>query len=471
MMTDQNYYTSENPTLQILLNTLSEKAIVTIADKDGKITFVSDLFCQISKFTKEELVGLNFAEINHDLDDKELWVNFWETIKQGHIWTGEFKNKTKDGILYWVECKVHPIKNSSGTLESFLAIKEDITEKRNNEISDYTLRAMLDHISDGNILIDRNYKILFINKLTRLYLKKQLKKSINVQDNILDFLSENIKSEFLKLFEEASTGGLVSFNKQIDFSNNYKIWVNIQFSSIYAQNGKHIGVAISITNIDERIKRESKLGEKDLLNKLIVENAKIGIVLLDIDGSVISANPEACELLNASETELKTKNRYDLFAESDEDINALIKTLKKQYSYNGFLNFRRKDGSTIFCIVNVTSFITDTNNEIATVIFRDVTKEKNLEIELKKKQINLEALINNTEDIIFSIDTNYNIIELNIILYEIAYNQNITLKKGDSIFLMLSPDTHEKFKAIYDKVLQGKIVKDLEQFKKVTKIT
>ena len=93
MMTDQNYYTSENPTLQILLNTLSEKAIVTIADKDGKITFVSDLFCQISKFTKEELVGLNFAEINHDLDDKKLWVNFWETIKQGNIWTGEFKNK------------------------------------------------------------------------------------------------------------------------------------------------------------------------------------------------------------------------------------------------------------------------------------------------------------------------------------------------------------------------------------------
>ena len=466
MMTDQNYYTSENPTLQILLNTLSEKAIVTIADKDGKITFVSDLFCQISKFTKEELVGLNFAEINYDPDDKELWVNFWETIKQGHIWTGEFKNKTKDGILYWVECKVHPIKNSSGTLESFLAIKEDITEKRNNEISDYTLRAMLDHISDGNILIDRNYKILFINKLTRLYLKKQLKKSINVQDNILDFLSDNIKSEFLKLFEEASTGGLVSFNKQIDFSNNYKIWVNIQFSSIYAQNGKHIGVAISITNIDERIKRESKLGEKDLLNKLIVENAKIGIVLLDIDGSVISANPEACELLNASEIELKTKNRYDLFAESDEDINALIKTLKKQYSYNGFLNFRRKDGSTIFCVVNVTSFSTDTNNEIATVIFRDVTKEKNLEIELKKKQINLEALINNTEDIIFSIDTNYNIIEFNIILYEIAYNQNLILQKGDSIFLILRPESHDKFKSIYHKVLQGKIVKDLEQFKK-----
>lgn len=468
-MIDKDFSIPENPVLDLVFKAINEKAVISITDKNGIITNVNQLFCQLSKYTKEELIGNTHKIINSRHHSKAFWKELWLTISSGKTWKGLIKNLAKDGSYYWVDSTIYPFIDKSGNITSFVSLRYDVTDKKEKELEaervEYNLQSMLDCISDGNILIDRDYKVLFLNKITQLYFNSIYAKSLNIGDNILDFLNEKTKEVFIKLFNDAVNGKYISIEKQIELPKEYKIWVNFQFTSIYKQNGAPVGVAINIVNIDEQKKSQLQIQEKDTLNRLIVENAKIGILVIPKDEPILSANPEACDILGMSEAELKTINRRDFLAEDEATFLNFINERKKNNYYHGFLHFKRKDGQILLCEVNSTQFINDEGKDIATFLFRDVAKEKNLELKLQQKQLNLEALINNTEDIILSIDCNFNIIEFNRVLFNIVkYDLQSELKRGDSVFKTLPPQLHPKFKSIYKKVLAGNKTKDLEIF-------
>ena len=122
---------------------LDASSIVAMTDRRGLIIYANENFSRISKYSLEELIGQDHRIVNSGYHPPSYMKNMWATITKGEIWRGEFRNRSKDGTIYWVDATIIPFLDSEGKPYQYLSIRNDITQRKLAEESMLQLKEQM----------------------------------------------------------------------------------------------------------------------------------------------------------------------------------------------------------------------------------------------------------------------------------------------------------------------------------------
>ncbi|MGD2118049.1 MAG: EAL domain-containing protein [Chromatiales bacterium] len=163
--------TLSNTSLQFQQFALDEHAIVSIADTKGNITYANEKFCEISQYSKEELLGHNHRIIRSDQHDKAFFRTMWKTIANGQVWHGVICNRARDGSHYWVESTIVPHLDEQGKPFEYIGIRTEITQQVEAEKKVETLARLPEENPEPVLRVDIDGVLLYANPASNYILQ------------------------------------------------------------------------------------------------------------------------------------------------------------------------------------------------------------------------------------------------------------------------------------------------------------
>ena len=263
-------------------------ASVVITDVLGKIEYVNNKFIELTGYSLDEVKGENPRVLKSDIQSDQFYKKMWETIASGKEWRGEFKNKKKNGELYWESAKISSIKDENGVITHFIAVKEDITKKRNYENQIRKSRYILNETQKLAKIGGWEYRIadrrvIWTKETFNIFGLKE-GQALSPQETIKCFNDEDIPKISHAFFNLIRNGD--SFDFEAEFTNfkNKKIWVQVSTTPIY-KNGVIKKVIGYISDITEQKQMQFSLIENEKRFQLIAENT--GIVFYQLNENLI----------------------------------------------------------------------------------------------------------------------------------------------------------------------------------------
>lgn len=227
----------EENTLKLSKAIEQSPSSIVITDIDGNIEYVNPKFTEVTGYSLNEVIGKTPGILKSGIHDKSFYENLWKTILSGSDWRGEFLNKKKSGETYWEEAVISPIFNENGEITHFIAVKEDITEKKImlEQIveSESRFRSIWERSLDGMRLLDENGIIVDANpaycKLVGMEINQLRGRPLNIIYQVRDNSDESIR-KYRERFKNRNVEK--KFEVETNLWDGRRIWLELSNSFI-----------------------------------------------------------------------------------------------------------------------------------------------------------------------------------------------------------------------------------------------
>ena len=414
---------TEQELLKLSEATESSPVSVVITDSNGVIEYVNPKFTEVTGYSAYETIGKTPAILNAGIQDKSFYKDLWNTIKAGKEWRGEFCNRKKNGEIYWEHASISPIVNSDGTVTHFVAVKEDITERRAAEerfriLFESSPSAVMFY--DENGIIDCNQTTLDIFKYdSKADLIGKSPEIMTAKVQADGKLSSERRNEVYRLALENKAH---HFNWQMVDSKGRELPTEVSLLSI-TLNGKHAWLSV-ITDLTERRQMEEDIRRINFQSDIALELTRSGYWHVDYNKSDdLYLSPRSMEILGH---QTKASGRYNLAKEfwtnivSDDDCD--IDEVQEKYegavtgkfeNYDATYAYKRPVDGNIVWIHAIGTAVRDESGNILKMygVVQDITVQKQAEFELQEAteqarelSRNFSAFLESTSDLVYMKD-------------------------------------------------------------------
>lgn len=409
-----------------LMTIQSKYYITTTTDEKGILIDVSDAFCNVYGYTKNELIGKPHSIIRHPDTPKNIFKDLWQTISSGKRWTGILKNRKKDGSYYYVDSVIEPIFDENGRILGYHSVRFDVTSQyelmivnNDNERNLRKFKKLFTNINSGIAIIDKKGVFIDVNPYLCNLLGYTKEEYLSL--NCLQTSKEEDLIDIKEIMLGISSGSILekTIQKECQKKDGTKVWVEATYS-YFDENS----ILVSINNIENLKKLEHT-------TSLLVQqsrNAAMGEML-----SMIAHQwRQPLATLSTITSKMKIKNELDMYSKESfdldyEKINSVIMHLSKTIEY-----FRNYFKPRKIVKENIREIFKDLEN-----IIEPLSNKNNIELEFN--YINVENL---------EIDTRIDQVLLN--LYKNSIEACYEKNKSGKITTEIKEINHSIIINIYD---------------------
>lgn len=388
--------TTPSPDVEWLSLAIQQSPVAVImTDTAGLIQYVNHRFTAMTGYQPEEVLGQTPNLLKSGLTPPETYRVLWETLKAGEVWRGELCNRRKDGTLYWHSASISPVRNAAGALAGFVAVQEDITERRRTAEAlveqERKYRRIVDTASEGIWQVDLEGRTTFVNHRLASMLGYPLEQILGRP--VSDFTDaegrELLETGYLRCRQGITEQQEIKLQRR----DGSALWVLMSTGPILDGAGKYAGALAMVANLTARHEAEQTMRRSELWFRALIEGAEDLIAVLTPAGTFRYASPSFERVLGLRPSDLEGRAAID-FAHPDE--LAAITEAVRGFREPGTLRrlqfrFRHADGSWRL-LDGVGRNLTDDPVVGGTILHgRDITEQTALEHQYRQAQ-KMEAL-------------------------------------------------------------------------------